>query len=424
MKTLGQNRISVLDALRGFSLLGVILIHMQQHYSYFSFNMMGMMGQIEPSRFDTWVSWLTNNVIMGKFINIFAFLFGMSFFIQMDRAKNKGIDFRGRFCWRMILLFIIGMVSSVFYSGDILPIYAVFGLILLALYGFNNKVLIVLVGLLLIGTPRIVDTVYDKLTAEPAIEQPAQMPGMPAMPDFEDGEFPPMPDMSQFQVPQIVEKPSFVSVAKDNLTDGTRGKLRYQFGFGGRGYITLALFILGLIVGRIRFFETLDCHKKRNVILFATFTLLTIGLGYIIPLLPDVPFWAMMDSTNMTAPMFIRVALSDIRMVLYSASIAMGFILLYQLPVIGKCLDVLSPYGRMGLTNFVMQGVCGAFMFAPWGFPEIFSSMPASKLFLIGIAIYVVQIIISHIWLRFFKYGPLEWAWRSATYMKLQPFRK
>ena len=421
MKTFGQNRISVLDALRGFSLLGVILIHMQQHYSYFSFNIMGMMGQTAPSRFDIWVSWLTNNVIMGKFINIFAFLFGMSFFIQMDRAKQKGIDFRRRFCWRMILLFVIGLMSSMFYSGDILPIYAVFGLILLALYGFNNKVLIVLFGLLLIGTPRIVDTVYDKLTSGPATEQPAPMPDMA---DFENGGFPSMPDISQFQAPQIVEKPSFASVAKDNLTDGTRRKLRYQFGFGGRGYITLALFILGLIVGRIRFFETLDSNKKRNLILFTTFAVLTIGLGYIIPLLPDVPFWAMMDSTNMTAPMFIRVALSDIRMVLYSASIAMGFILLYQLPIIGKCLDILSPYGRMGLTNFVMQGVCGAFMFAPWGFPEIFGSMPASKLFLIGIAIYVAQVIISHIWLKFFKYGPFEWAWRSATYMKLQPFRK
>ncbi|MBO5498869.1 MAG: hypothetical protein J5990_05685 [Bacteroidales bacterium] len=67
MKTSGQNRINVLDALRGFSLLGVILIHLQQHYSYFSFNPMLLMGQPEPSGFDIWVSGFCNNVIMGKF---------------------------------------------------------------------------------------------------------------------------------------------------------------------------------------------------------------------------------------------------------------------------------------------------------------------------------------------------------------------
>ncbi len=413
MKTSGQNRINVLDALRGFSLLGVILIHFQQHYSYFSFNPMLLMGQPEPSGFDIWVSGFCNNVIMGKFINIFAFLFGMSFFIQMDRAHEKGIDFRGRFCWRMVILFAIGMISTMFYSGDILPIYAVFGIILLALYGLNNKILAVIAALLLIGTPRIADTVYDRLTADPVIEQTEQMSQMP-----------PMPDMSQFQVPQEVEKPSFASVAKDNLTDGTNRKLGYQFGFGGRGYITLALFILGLIVGRIRFFETLDSHKRRNLVIFCIFVLLTVGLGYLIPLLPNVPFWSMADGASITAPMLARAALTDIRLVLYSASIAMGFIILYQVPVIGKGLDILSPYGRMGLTNFVMQGVIGAFMFAPWGYPEIFSSMPSSRLFLIGIAIYVMQIIISHIWLKFFRYGPLEWAWRSATYLKFQPFKK
>ena len=114
-----NNRITVIDALRGFALLGVILVHMQQHYSIFNF------GAFEPSEplfpiLDTWVTWLTRNVLMGRFINIFAFLFGMSFFIQMDRAAKKGIDFRRRFIWRMVILFLIGIIGSAFYSGDIL----------------------------------------------------------------------------------------------------------------------------------------------------------------------------------------------------------------------------------------------------------------------------------------------------------------
>ena len=159
-----NNRITVIDALRGFALLGVILVHMQQHYSIFNF------GAFEPSEplfpiLDTWVTWLTRNVLMGRFINIFAFLFGMSFFIQMDRAAKKGIDFRRRFIWRMVILFLIGIIGSAFYSGDILSFYAVFGLGLVFLYPLKNKVLIAIACLIIAGAPRWVSYSYDKITA-------------------------------------------------------------------------------------------------------------------------------------------------------------------------------------------------------------------------------------------------------------------
>lgn len=81
-----QSRIHVLDALRGFALLGVILMHMLQHFGVFS----GAPAS-EPQFpiLDTAIQWLSQHVIMGKFINIFAFLFGLSFFIQMDRGAKK-----------------------------------------------------------------------------------------------------------------------------------------------------------------------------------------------------------------------------------------------------------------------------------------------------------------------------------------------
>ena len=107
-------RITVIDALRGFSLLGVILVHFQQHYSVHS---MGPFNEHTPilAQFNDAVFWFVQNVLMGRFINIFAFLFGMSFFIQMDRAAKKGIDFRGRFLWRMVILFAIGIIGFLSY---------------------------------------------------------------------------------------------------------------------------------------------------------------------------------------------------------------------------------------------------------------------------------------------------------------------
>ncbi len=104
-QTVKDNRITVIDALRGFALLGVVLVHMQQHYSIFNF---GAFTPTEPAFpvLDEWIGWLTRNVLMGRFINIFAFLFGMAFFsYKMDRAARKGVDFRRRFIWRMVILF-------------------------------------------------------------------------------------------------------------------------------------------------------------------------------------------------------------------------------------------------------------------------------------------------------------------------------
>ena len=118
------------------------------------------------------------------------------------------------------------------------------------------------------------------------------------------------------------------------------------------------------------------------------------------------------------------MSLQDIATVLLSATLVMGFVVLYQLPMMEKVLAVLAPYGRMGLTNYVMQSVIGAMIFAPWALGSIFGSWSLTEIFLLGLIIYALQIAVSALWLKYFKYGPLEWFWRTATYMKMQPFKK
>jgi len=118
------SRVTLLDALRGFALLGVISMHMIQQFSIFSFS-----PETRQPLFplmDGAVSWIGQNILMGRFINIFALLFGLSFFIQLDRAAKKGIDFRGRFIWRMVVMLFIGLIGNSFYSGEIIAVYAVF----------------------------------------------------------------------------------------------------------------------------------------------------------------------------------------------------------------------------------------------------------------------------------------------------------
>ena len=411
-QTVKDNRITVIDALRGFALLGVVLVHMQQHYSIFNF---GAFTPTEPAFpvLDGWIGWLTRNVLMGRFINIFAFLFGMSFFIQMDRAAKKGVDFRRRFIRRMVILLLIGVVGSAFYSGDILSFYALFGLVLVLLYPLKTKVLVIIASLILIGAPRWISFSYDKIVAPRETTVVANVPETERV----------RAERPRQMAAVAQETPSLANTIKSNLTDGRMRTLRYQFSWGGRGYLTFALFILGLVVGRIRFFETVHLHTRRNIILFVLFAAGAWVVGRVNGLLPhgQVSF---MQSTTPSAAALFRMTLNDVNMVLLSAAITMGFVILYHMKGIGKCLNLLTPYGRMGLTNYEAQGIIGSILFSLWGFGSIFGRWHATELFCLGIAFYIVQVVFSKIWLTYFKYGPLEWFWRSATYLKWQPFRK
>ncbi|MDR2037260.1 MAG: DUF418 domain-containing protein [Bacteroidales bacterium] len=401
-------RITVIDALRGFALLGVILTHMWQHYSIFSFG-------LEPREplfpaMDESIRWLMQNVVMGKFINIFAFLFGLSFFIQMDRAHKKGIDFRKRFLWRMIILFVIGMIGCMFYSGEILAIYAMFGVVMVFLYKVKNWILILIASLLLIGSPRIITATYNQMTKVEQVADSRQNEERPSR---------------RPQNPQI-EKPSFLNSAKMNLTTGFERKLNYQFGVFARGYITLALFIFGLVVGRLRFFEQIYERKQRNFILFGAFVLGVVVINLIVSLFPQeaTNMRFMRPGESIPASVLATMGLNDIKAVCLSGALAMGFIILYQIKSIGRYLDVISPYGRMGLTNYEMQNVIGCFLFSMWAFGSFFGRLGTTELFVLGLVIYTLQIIFSKYWMKYFLYGPLEWFWRSATYLKWQPFRR
>lgn len=171
-------RITVIDALRGFSLIGICLIHSMQHF--------GAMGTMTPQAVFPWegtlneiFSWLINYLVFGKFFIIFSWLFGLSFFIQMDRAAKKGLDFRPRFLWRLVLLLAIGYLHGLIVRVDILLIYAILGFVLVLMYKWPTKLLAGITLFLFLGGASLVPVVYKSLTA-PAVEQVERVAERPA----------------------------------------------------------------------------------------------------------------------------------------------------------------------------------------------------------------------------------------------------
>lgn len=402
-------RITALDALRGFALLGIIIMHMLQQFGY------GAPSTEEMFHFpslDAAMDWMGSNLIMGRFINIFAFLFGMSLFIQIDKAARKGVDFRYRFTWRMILLMLFGTLCHSFYSVEIISVYAFFGLLLLVLYRVKTWVLLVLLIALLVGAPRAIQVyLHNQQVADAPVasEQVANTE-----------------QQSNMDQPEHIANPSFINSAKYNYTERLEGKLNYQFGFIGRGYVTFALFILGLLVGRSRFLESAHLHRRRLLILFAGFTVATIAISTLQVLMPEqnTRLFFSADGVHLSWSLVLAQTLNDLSLLTFSGALVCGFLALYHSKHFGRHLEVLSPYGRAALTNYIMQGVIGSVLFAPWAFGFTFSSWGLFALVTLGLFIYLIQGALSYIWLKYYLYGPLEWLWRSGTYMSLQPFTK
>ena len=121
------SRLHVVDALRGFAIISIMLLHNLEHFDFYFL----------PEGLPSWmvaidkVIWDTMFFLFGgKSYAIFAFLFGLTFFIQSDNQAKRGKDFRGRFAWRLVLLLGFGILNSAFYQGDILTIYALIGFFL------------------------------------------------------------------------------------------------------------------------------------------------------------------------------------------------------------------------------------------------------------------------------------------------------
>lgn len=168
-----QERIKIIDVLRGFALLGIIIVHVVEQY-YAGDN--SIFAKNTP--LDIGISIFLGVFVMGKFFPIFSFLFGLSFAIQLDNAAQKGQKYAGRFLWRLLILMLIGFVHQLFYRGDILMIYAALGVVLILVHKLPNKILLIIALALtfnIIGfVERTLNAVKETFVEAPKQEQQAQ----------------------------------------------------------------------------------------------------------------------------------------------------------------------------------------------------------------------------------------------------------
>jgi uncharacterized protein len=394
MKTVNKNRIHSVDALRGFALAGIVIAHVLEQYLA-AFPTQEMQAVMFAGPVDTIVDGFSFWVIRGKFFALFSLLFGLSFFIQMDNAEKSGTHYKTRYLWRLLVLLGIGVVHNSFYSGDILVVYVLFGFLLIPFHSVSNKIVLALAVLLFLGGGRFLS--YGIFGNESILAMNIE--------NFNETYIAAITSGTIIEVWRV----NFISMI---------GKFNFQMGVLGRGYLTFAFFLLGMWIGRTRLFENLQTNASllKKIMLWSS-----VGTIAMIPL-----FWYMfshMESIFDFTSWWSMFALSayDNFNFFFTIFLAAGFVYLYELPKMQRLLSWFAPYGRMALTNYVFQSLIGTFLFFNWGLGYI-GQFRNIELFIIGLLIIAAQMIISYYWLKKFKYGPLEWAWRSLTYMKIQPF--
>ena len=395
---LSSSRIQAIDALRGFALAGIVLVHMVEQFVGGPLPESAAVA-MAPDLIDQLVRGGIFIFFQGKFYLLFSFLFGVSFFLQMDRAAQQGQNFQGRFVWRLLILLLFGVAHSLVYRGDILTVYVVLGLFLPLFYTVSDRSLLVVALVLFLGAGRyLCFWLFGS-------DQPFGGPDLSPQSSYTEAYF------------AILKEGSLGQVLWENLTNGLRAKMNFQFGVFGRGYTTFAFFLIGLWVGRRRILVQADQHRKLiKRVLWSSVGLLVVSLAGTAGVFSQLPQPVAFDTWGS----MIGLTSFDLANIALTGVIIMGFLLLFYRRE-RSALRVFAPYGRMALSNYLAQSVIGTFIYYGWGLGYLADVRNVYALVL-GIIIIVGQMLLSAWWMQRFRYGPLEWIWRCATYGRWMPF--
>jgi uncharacterized protein len=401
--SLGE-RIEILDVLRGLAVCGILVGNMQWFSGY------GMMPQSLAQQrpfADQVTHFLVHFFVEGKFYSIFSFLFGFGFALQIARAEKRGDPKASLFKRRLFWLLVIGLLHAyLLWAGDILSVYAVMGFVLILFRKKTNGSLLKWAFAMMALPILTYILLYILFVAFVSPEVSVKIDA--AQMDMWNEAVKTVPQSSYLQI--------LTGYNLNNIVGRYLGLILQM-----RLPKLLAMFLLGFYAYRRGFFQNLSSHQPfiRRVLVY----------GLVLGLVGNVAFAALAKSEADFPPSPAGVA-GVISYAFGVPALALFFIALvatlWQTRAWRRVLAFLAPVGRMALTNYLLQTVICVLIFYGYGFGQ-FGRFGATTATLIALAIFLFQILISALWLKFFSYGPMEWIWRQLTYrqrLDLRPKRQ
>ncbi|EJX03619.1 membrane protein containing DUF418 [gut metagenome] len=375
------------DVLRGIAVMGIILLHSIEHFNFYSYpDTSGQSGWLNFADQSIWNSLFF--VFGGKAYAIFALLFGFSFFIQDDNQRMRGHDFRLRFCWRLVLLFLIGNLNASFFTAEVLVLYSLTGFILPLTCRLKDKWVFALACLLLIQPLPL----YYTLRA--CLDPTYVTPVIPTR-SFWDATF------------EVQSHGTFLETLRVNLWEGQLASLAWAWDHG-RVFQTSALFLLGMLIGRRGLF--LKAHLPFWGKVLAGALLAFFPLYGLNQMLPDF-----ITHTSILTPLSLIVtSLANFAFMLILVS---GILYAFYQTHLHDRLMKITAYGKMSLTNYITQSIVGSLLYYHWGF-ALHNQLGITASFLVGVLFFLVQFGCCRWWMNRHSHGPLEYLWKRATWLK------
>ncbi|MGC6421691.1 MAG: DUF418 domain-containing protein [Flavobacteriaceae bacterium] len=385
----GIPRVDIVDAIRGLAVMAIVLIHSVEHFIYPVYPN----EILQPDWLITIDSVVFNiifSLIAGKGYSIFALLFGFTFYIQFTNQQNKGFDFRGRFIWRLILLSVFATVNAAFFpGGDVLLLYAITGFSLVLVCKMSNKIILIITFICFLQPVELFHFISSQFYESYA-----------------------MPNLNVGGLYEVVQKGvksgNWETFLVENITTGQKASLFWAIG-GGRFIQTIGLFLLGFFLSKRNLFVNSDENTRFWI---KTLVISSLFFGLLYPL--KVEWYDNVDSTIIKNS--IGTALDMWQKLAFTLVILSSFITAYYNSSLKTRLSKLEVYGKMSLTNYILQSIIGAFIFFPIGL-NLSPYLGYSASLIVGIFIFVFQLYLNQLWFKRFEKGPLEKLWHKATWI-------
>ena len=388
-----KQRFAILDVLRGLALMGIALANFPE-FGLWTFLGGEEQAAMPTASIDKVVRFLQYMLVDGKFYTIFSILFGIGFSLILAHHGRR------LFARRMAILVGIGFLHLMFiWSGDILLLYAIGGLLLTLFVKMGDRRLLAIAVSLI-----LVPVALDALTEFGGVDF--------ARPFYEK--------WWAVATANGITEGNFATWLRDAdrygevfafLRQGACERM-WEFVEGHRLPKVLGLFIMGYLMGKHRLFARLHELPLRRMLLFSLIIALPTSLLYAWSATTGHP-WGRTAHAALYAASVIPMALS------YAVSLGM----LYRHRPDRSAWSWLAAPGRMALSCYIGQSLIGVFLFYGIGM-GLGLSQGLVCIELTALLVFLLQIVLCRCWLHFFRFGPLEWLWRLATYGHYFPIRR
>ncbi|WP_319502588.1 DUF418 domain-containing protein [uncultured Draconibacterium sp.] len=401
-----RERIDYMDLLRGIAIFGILIANLR----WFSLYSPQVSGMFTYEEIDHVIYLLQGVFIESKFYTIFSLLFGWGIALQINRSQKDDASTAGFLRRRLCFMMLLGGMHMFFiWEGDIVFLYGLVGFVLVALRKYSNSTLLI-TGILMLLSPVLL---YFLKMNWPWVNYPSDYLYSLGEKMYQHFGW---IDQDTSRTGVLSESKSIVTSIKITLADAPY-RFAYLFAVS-RIPKVLGAMLIGFYMGRTNLYSKIMKHK--NVVLKATIA----GLIVFVPL----NYWLEGILKNEQAYYQHQIeglyyTIADSLTVFPLALVYMtALALLFEKKWIQIILNPVLAVGKTAFSNYVFQSLIGIIIFYGVGFGLAGQFGPLAWT-IAAVIIFSFQIILSNLWLKYFRFGPLEWIWRSLTYRKIQPLK-